>query len=301
MISPRNYVLPYLTKQEDIGNSVNTLNRSFKDLENFLITEKRTAENINNFAQNIDDIYDRMEHACSFLETNGNNLLQLYKTVALNKIKWLKPINLFYKEKFYDNVSLFSEEYINDIICKWVQSNYPVKINETSKPSYVDGQTAFVFYLKTLDKSQTFTYSNENVVYCQTKDVGVQVNCSTQAVGKTCISVCGCVDCTLTTHCKKTKPIDCVFKDRGLNLKALNRYLKINANYNGDDTYDTKIQVVKLIVKDCVWQIYGTLPDEIIEQINIEAIQIIPPKGLVTFEEENQISDLNGSEIFPFA
>ena len=298
----KKYVLPDLRKQDDIGNTVNTLNKSFSDLENFLKIEKENVDNASNFTQNIDVIYDKLSVACSFLEQNKNNFLKISNEVAVNKTKWLKPLILLHIEKFYDEPSIFSEEYINDTLCKWMQANYPVKTDNVSKPNYVDGQTAFIFYFKTLDKSELIKYNNERTVYCQTQDVNVQVNCSTTTVGRACAGYCGCVDCTLTTYCKQSKTSTCVFKDRGLNLKNLNRYLKLNSSYKSEDSYENRIQNVKLIVKDCVWQIDKTLPNEVILKILQEEAKINPPKGIVTFGDENQINTLgvNSSEIFPF-
>jgi hypothetical protein len=302
MNNTKKYVLPVIRKQENIGNTVKDLNKSFSDLNHFLNLEKENVDNINNFAQNIDVIYDRLSNACSFLEQNKNNFLNVSGEVAINKIKWLKPIILFHIEKFYDDSAIFSAEYVNDVLCKWMQANYPVKANNIVKPNYVDGQTAFIFYLKTLDKSELYKYSNERAVYCQTQDVNVTVNCSTTTTGKACIAACGCVDCATTTYCKKTKPLTCMFKDRGLNLKNINRYLKLNSNYKSEDSYESSVRNIKLIVKDCVWQIDKTISDTIVQQSLLEEAIINPPKGIVTFASETQINTLgsNNSEIYPF-
>ena len=214
-MSNNNYILPYLEKQEDIGNTVEVLNRSFKDLENFLSTEKQKAEEISDFVQNINTVYDKIDAACLFLEKNKNHLNFLYRNVVANKTKWLKPIILFYKEKFYDNSSLFSDEYINDLLCKWMQSNYPVKFNNSIKPNYVDGQTAVISYIRSLDEKHLYTYNNENSIYCQTEQLVLEVNCFTTVTGRTCAGGnCGCVDCAMTAYCKERKVIDCFFGDR---------------------------------------------------------------------------------------
>jgi hypothetical protein len=249
------YVLPYLSKQEDIGNTLQTLNKCFSDLNLFFDLERELDEDISNFAQNIDVIYDQLFNACSFLEQNKNNLSQKYLDVNTNKIKWLKPIILFYIEKVYDKSSIFSVEYIEDMLCKWMQTNYPVKTDNISKPNYIDGQIAFIYYLKSLDQKENYYYSNEKIVNCQTQNINITVNCSTTTSGRACAGSCGCIDCAGTSYCKQTKPITCVFTDRGLSLKQINRYLKLNAIYINDDSAETSVQSVKLIVKNCEWNI----------------------------------------------
>lgn len=297
----KSYILPDLKKQEDIGNTVETLNRSFKDYESFLSGEKAQVEKIQSNTVGLNYILNKIEESCVFMEENANSLLNLYTTVASNIQDWLKPIVLFYKEKFFDNSAVFSEEYIDDTVCKWVQSNYPVSVNKKSKPNYIEGQTAYIFYFKTLDKAQQFNYSQESSVTCVTEDVDVKLNCQTIIKGQTCQGGCGCVNCALTTNCKKTKNSKCRFKDRGLNVKSIKRYLKINADYKGDDTYDTKIGRVKLIVKDCEWQIEKKVVDKVVQEKEKEKEKVIPPQGLTTFEDKNSINLFgNSNNISPF-
>lgn len=258
----KNYVLPELKKLEDIGNTVEVLNLSFKSLENFLALESLNTEKNLNFVQNLNSMYDKIEYACSFLEKNKDNLLNAYKASAINKTRWLKPIFLFYKEKFYDDNTIFSEEYISDVLCKWIQATYPVKTNDIVNPNYVDGQEAFIFYLKSKENENKTEIHPSQFFNCQTENQDLTVSCSTTVVGRTCIAACGCVDCQKTEVCTSRKTLECSFKDRGLNLKSLNRYLQVDAYYYNIDTYDTEIQNVKLIVKDCVWQINKMLPNE---------------------------------------
>ena len=297
----KNYILPKLKKTNDIGNTVEDLNRSFTDYESFLRKEKDDVEKIQKNIIGLDRMLSKIEESCLFLEENANNLSDLYTTIKLNIQDWLKPIVLFYKEKFFDDLAVFSEEYIDDTVCKWVQSNYPVVLNKKSKPKYIEGQTAYIFYLKVKDKEQNFKYNQESSVTCVTEDVDVKINCKTIIKGKTCQGGCGCVDCALTQNCKKTKEAKCRFKDRGLDVKSIKRYLKMTAEYSGDDTYDTKIGRVKLVVKDCEWQIEKKVVDKVVAEKVVEKAKVVPPKGLITFEDKKDISifGTNGN-ITPF-
>lgn len=251
----KKYILPTLKNTEDIGNTVGELNRSFKDLNSFFEKEKEKSGEVDTFIKNLSQIFNKMEQACNIMEKNKNTFFNLSQTVKDKKVKWLKPIVLFYNEKFYDNPSIFSFEYIEDRLCKWMQLNYPVKKNDVDKPLFVEGQTALIFYMKSKDSKASFSYSNETFVNCLTQNVSVSVSCSSRAVGKACVSNCGCVNCNAVIHCSKSETLGCYYRDRNLNLQSVNRYLKINSKYINDDSWDTSIFNVKLIVNDCEWNI----------------------------------------------
>lgn len=301
MATQKKYVLPTLSKTQDIGNTVESLNKSFLDLDNFLNKEKLKNNDINNFVNSINIIYDKLSFACSYIEQNKDNLINISKDVAVNKIKWLKPIILFYYEKFYNMPSIYSLKYIEDLICKWVQANYPVKINNVIKPNYVDGQKAIVFYLKTIDTTETFSYNNLSPILCLTEDAKVALNCTTSTTGKACIAACGCVNCANTVHCKQTKITPCFFKDKNTKVHtSVYRHLELNCDYINEDTKDVAIYSVNLIVKDCIWKIDKTLPSEVVKK-ELELLELSnPSKGIVSFDDD-QISTFVGSgDLYPF-
>jgi hypothetical protein len=302
MATQKKYVLPTLSKTQDIGNTVESLNKSFLDLDNFLNKEKLKNNDINNFVNSINIIYDKLSFACSYIEQNKDNLINISKDVAVNKIKWLKPVILFYNEKFYDRSSIYSLKYIEDLICKWVQANYPVKINNVIKPNYVDGQKAIVFYLKTIDTTETFSYNNLSPILCQTEDSKVALNCTTSTTGKACIAACGCVNCANTVHCKQTKITSCFFKDKFTKSQSIYRHLELNCEYINEDTKDVAIYGVNLIVKDCIWKIDKTLPaEEVKKLLELEyADDTDVIKGLVTFEGYQISNFVESMDLHPF-
>jgi len=249
-----NLTLSPIINTEDIGNTLSSINLSFKGLDAFTYGLHVSAYNL---FEPLMEFYvthkDRFKSLITTTQTYSANWETMRTLVSTNSAKWIKPIVFIHPTVYRYPIALST---LNIIVSSF-NDLYPILPDPTIAPNHIENQRAIIYYYTNTIKdvvNDSFVQNSNEVAGCYSQDSATGcVRCQNR-VGRGSTSCRGqqqsCGGCA-GGACQSCATVSCRYPET--NTNSTNRYIQATINSRFQDVYERELKGMMYTVKDCSW------------------------------------------------